>query len=404
MRTNTKKKILFVIDSLSSGGAEKSLITALSIINKEKYAIDLLTFKKGGLYSALIPNEIISLSSPNYFNYLSNDKKNISNFKKAKYLFFKYSFSTTLRLQKLTAKIFPKYRIHPAQLNWVFIKPCLDSLTKEYDSAIAYSQGLPTYFVANKVNSKNKFCWINTNYKQANYTPKFDLPHYLKFNKIITVSEINSKIFKQLQPSVSQKVTVIYDILCSDIIKKMANESKGFTDHFNGLKILTIARLAAPKGHKMAIEAAAIIKNKNIKFKWFAIGDGALLLELKKLVKKYKLENHFIFLGTHANPYTFLKECDIYCQPSLFEGFGLAIAEARILSKPIVATNFEIVHNQITNKHNGLIVDMNPNAIADGIEELIKNKELKQKIISNLKKEVISNEFEIKKIEELLDS
>ena len=183
----------------------------------------------------------------------------------------------------------------------------------------------------------------------------------------------------------------------------MSVAEKGFTDNFDGVRILTIGRLAYQKGYDMAIEAAKILKDKNIKFKWYVIGEGSLKDELRELVKNNGLEKEFIFMGTFVNPYPFIKQCDIYCQPSRFEGFGLAIAEARLLNKPVVATNFEIVHDQITNNVNGLISDMNSESIAKSLMELINDKDLSYRIIEKLKDEKVGTEEEINKIYELIE-
>ncbi len=400
----TKKKVLFVIDSLSSGGAEKSLVTVLSLLDKSKYDIHLLTFKKGGLYEPLVPEEIIRLDAPDYFKYLSRSSE-LSFFKKISFSFNKYLSAIGLRLNRFIGNVIPKYKLHPAQTNWFFTKSGFEPLHQEFDAAVAYSQGLPTYYVATKVTAKTKFCWININYSHAGYSAKFDYPYYSQYTNIVTVSDKANEVFGMAHPDFKEKTGVIYDILSGQVIKKMGEDtSLGFTDDYSGPRILTIGRLAVQKGYDMAIEACAILKKRGIDFKWYAIGEGPLKVELEKLVKEFDVESNFIFLGTFSNPYPFVKQCDIYCQPSKFEGFGLAIAEARILAKPIVVTNFEIVYNQIKHMHNGCITEMNANAIADGLEEVIASEDIKNKFVANLKEEVISNETEISKVSALLDA
>ncbi|MEE0726654.1 MAG: glycosyltransferase, partial [Clostridium saudiense] len=166
---------------------------------------------------------------------------------------------------------------------------------------------------------------------------------------------------------------------------------------------LTIGRLVYQKGYEYAIEAAKYLKNKNIDFRWYVIGEGDLKNQLKNIVKDYNLQDNFKFLGTFTNPYPFIKECNIYCQPSRFEGFGLAIAEARILNKPIVATNFDIVYDQIRDGENGLIAEMNGYSVSKNIQRLIEEKNLKRKIINNIKMEQVSTEREIEKVLKLLE-
>ena len=166
----------------------------------------------------------------------------------------------------------------------------------------------------------------------------------------------------------------------------MANKGKGYIDNFDGIRILTIGRHVHLKGYDMAIDAAKLLKESGVNFRWYSIGEGELTNQLKKQVKDSGLEKEFIFLGTFTNPYPFVKQCDIYCQPSRFEGFGMAIAEAKILNKPIVVTNFDIVYDQIDNEINGIIADMNSDDISRAIIKFINNSEKKGSILKNMQR------------------
>lgn len=366
-----KKSILFVIDSLSSGGAEKSLVSLLSLINYEKLDVELLLFKKGGLYFPLVPKEVRILDIPEYFDNVKDNKIKI-------------------RIAKIKNSILirnPIYKkkLHGAQMTAKNILKTLDNQTKKYDVAIAYSQGFPTYYVAEKVDALKKICWVNTDYKKAGYNPNFDKKYYEKYNYMVAVSEKNKEVLESVYPEFRDKIRVIYDIISPDLVKKMANEGQGYEDKFEGIRILTIGRHVHLKGYDMAIDAAKLLKESGVNFKWYSIGEGVLTEELKKQVRKNNLYSEFVFLGTYTNPYPFIKQSDIYCQPSRFEGFGMAIAEAKILMKPIVATNFEIVYDQIDDGKNGLIVQMNANDISQAICNLINNRERWNEKIKNAK-------------------
>ncbi|WP_226667502.1 glycosyltransferase [Metabacillus litoralis] len=390
------KKILFVIDSLNSGGAEKSLVSLLSIINYKKYEVDLLMFSIEGLYLSLLPKEVNVLDVPNFFKKQASGVKGLLKNGDLKELFIRIKTSISIRN--------PRYKkiLHTSQINWKSISESIDKLEKKYDVAIAYSQGIPTYFVAEKVKADKILCWINTDYKIASYNNKFDRKYYEKYDNIIAVSDYNKNVFVDEIPSVKDKIRVIYDILSPNLIKSMASEDGGFKDNYYGLRILTIGRLVEAKGYDMAIEACIKLKKHGYKFKWYVIGEGILENKLKKMVTEFQLEDIFIFLGTYQNPYVFLKQCDIYVQPSRFEGFGLAIAEAKILQKPIIATNFSVVQNQIKNKKNGLIVNMNSESIFNGIKEIIDNNKLINLFCERLSKEDVGTEREINKIYSML--
>lgn len=387
-----KKKILFVIDSLHSGGAEKSLISLLSVLDYSRFCVDLLLFNKKGLYLSLIPKEINILKVPKYFDYRKERK-----------------FDFKIKLSKITNSIlirnpYYKKKYHGAQITCKNILKCLESLSVRYDVAIAYSQGLPTYFVSEKVLANKKLCWVNTDYKKARYNSRFDKKYYEKYNYIIAVSEKNKDILEEVYPEFKHKIKIIYDIIPTKLILKSANGGNGYNDKFDGIRILTIGRHVYLKGYDIAIDAAKILKEKEINFRWYSIGEGVLTEDLKKKIKANNLEDRFIFLGTYTNPYPFIKECDIYCQPSRFEGFGMAIAEAKILNKPIVATDFKTVHDQIENGVNGLITKMDGYSLYSALNELIENYKLREKIMKNIKNENNRSEDEIYKVYELIES
>jgi glycosyltransferase involved in cell wall biosynthesis len=393
-----KKTILFVIDSLNSGGAEKSLISLLSLFDFEKYNVDLLMFSVEGLYLSLIPEKVNIIEVPDFMVKQKCDFKTLLWNRDFKDLSIR--LRTTLSLRNPVKK----KKMHSAQIIWQCASQEINNMNKHYDFAIAYSQGLPTYFVAEKVNAHKKLCWINTDYKKALYNKKFDKGYYQLYDKIIAVSDYNKEVFIKEMSSAERKTTVIYDIVSPKLIKLMASQEGGFYDNFNGMKILTIGRLVDVKGYDLAIKASYKLKNEGILFKWYAIGEGIKRTKYEKMVREYGLQDYFFFLGTHQNPYTYLKQCDIYVQPSRFEGYGLALAEARLLEKPIVATNFTVVHNQIKDRENGIIVNTDSEAIYKGIKEIIADNNLKEFLCKNLRKEHVGTEDEIDKVYSILES
>lgn len=392
-----KKKVLFVIDSLHSGGAEKSLVSLLSLFDYENYDVDLLTFKQGGLYVPLLSKNVTLINSPDIFNKMELSISNLIKGKEYKIALWRVNTSISLRVKSKITNI-----KHGAQLMWIRLDNVIPNLEEEYDVAIAYSQGTPTYYVAEKVSAKKKLCWVNIDYKFAGYNREFDFEYYEKFNNIVAVSKVCTDVLKDVFPEFKDKIITIYDIISENLINDMANEGQGFVDDYKGIKILTIGRLVYQKGYEYAIEAAKYLKDKNIDFRWYSIGEGNLKSELEKMVKDYNLQGNFKFLGTFTNPYPFIKECNIYCQPSRFEGFGLAIAEARILNKPIVATNFDIVYDQIRDGENGIISEMNGESLGEKIQYIIENDKLRNEIIDRLKSEEVGTEKEIQKVYSLL--
>lgn len=373
------KKILFVINSLTIGGSEKSLVSLLNLIDFSKYTVDLLMLKTGEEFDKYIPKEVNVLDIPEYYKYLHNRNKVKFSVKKLRYIACRYRDSLDLRINKIRKK-----KVNNQQIFYKNQKNILNKLEKRYDVAIAYAQGFPTYFVADKVNASKKLAWINCDYKNTLYDKEMDKSFYKKFNKIIAVSEACKKSILEVNKEYEGKIKIIKDIVNPTIIKDMAKEEiKELSE--NELKILTVARLVIHhKGYDIAIKCARLLLDNNIKFKWYVVGDGVDRDKIEKIIKENNMENNFILLGSKNNPYPYMSKCDIYVQPSRYEGFGLTVIEAKILKKLIVCSNFNTVNELIEDNIDGVIAGMTELELYKGIMKVLNNKKLSERILLNL--------------------
>ena len=395
-----RKSILFVIDSVHCAGAEKSLTTLLSLLDYSKYDVDLQLFGYGGDLEKVLPKEVNLLEPLIYTNFTEMPVKNslIYSIKNMNVDMFISRIKYSMKIRKNDYSNAQKARVY-----WQSCSKCIYNSNKKYDITIAYAQGVPTFYVAEKVNAAKKFAWVNVSYKLGEKDRIFQEKYYDKYNKIVAVSDSAKEIFLQTFPKYKNNIEIIYDINSYKIINKMAQNGSSYDDGYNGIRILTIGRLANQKGYDYALKACKILNEKNIDFKWYVLGKGPLRNEIEEYIKKNNLEDRFILLGVKPNPYPYIKDCDIYVQTSRFEGFGLAIAEARMLNKPVVTTRFDAVYNQMVHGKNGLVVDMNGKAISDGIIELMNNKDLKNNIINYLEHEKKGNEEELEKFYKLIE-
>ena len=395
-----KKKILFVIDSLHCAGAEKSLTTLLSLLDYSKYDVDLQLFGYGGALEELVPKEVNILKPMEYIKFSSLSTKNavIKSLKNMNFKMLSSRLRFSLAIRKNNYSNAQKARVY-----WQKVSNVIEKNNKEYDIAISYAQGVPTFYVAEKVCAKKKLAWVNVSYKLEDEDRAFQEQFYDKYNKIVAVSDSAKNVFLETFNKYNDKLEIIYDINDADFIKKMSVQGQSYNDNYTGLRILTIGRLDNQKGYDMALEACKILKEKGIEFKWYSLGIGPLKEEIEKYINENNLENNFKLLGVKSNPYPFIKDCDIYVQTSRFEGFGIAIAEARMLNKPVVTTRFDAVYNQMKDRKNGLVVDMNSQGIVNGILEVINNKELTNEIISYLKTEKKGNTEELEKFYKLIE-
>ncbi|MBP1949052.1 glycosyltransferase [Virgibacillus litoralis] len=394
-----KKNLLFVIDSLKTAGAEKSLVTLLSMLDYSVYSVDLLLFAHGGELEELVPEEVNILKPLKYTNFSELDlidslKYSVVN-REYKMLSARFKYSTRLRKREYSNP-------QKAMLFWQSVSSVIAENPKEYDVAVSYAQGIPTYYVAEKVKAKSKFAWVNVSYQLNEKEKNFQRIFYDQYNKIVAVSDSTKEVILEAFPDYKDKIHVIYDINNPNFISNMAELENSYEDSFDGLRILTIGRLANQKGYDIALETCRKLKEQGIHFRWYVLGKGPLKKEIEDYIERHNLNGHFILLGVKANPYPFIKNADMYVQTSKFEGFGIAIAEARMLNVPVVTTRFDAVYSQMIDGKNGLVVDMNSTAVCDGILKLIGSKELRENIANYLEAEKKGNVEEIEKFYQLI--
>ena len=393
------KKILFVINNLNCGGAEKALISLLETIDYSKLDVDLLLFKQEGIFMSKIPSQVNLLMEPENYKYFDMSVK-----KAVKGLIKKGKFNIALaRILSLYVFKTEKSRVVVEQKVWKYLSMAFTKLDTEYDVAIGYLEKNPIYFCVDKVKAKKKIGWIHNDYEKLGMDKKIDNKYFSKLDYVFTVSEECLKVLKMVFPQYDRKFRLMHNIVSEKTIKKLALEEISDIDFNNkNINIISVGRLNYQKGFELAIEACSILKEKGYNIKWNIVGEGEERSNLENLINKFELEENFNLLGIRENPYPYIKKSDIYVQPSRFEGKSIAIDEAKILNKPIVVTNFSTAKDQIINNKNGIITEMNSKSLANEIERIICDEKLKKKIILNLSNEKIGNESEINRLYEVI--
>ena len=390
-----KKKILFMVSSMNIGGVEKSLLSLLAVIPKEKYEITILTLDKKGGFLEYIPNNV-KLIEAEWFKYIKPIimdspqniiKRYIKNYEFLKILSFIYSYFKTKKTND----------------RYIYYKHVLKSIPEckeKYDVAIAYAG--PTEiidaYISHKVKAEKKIAWVHFDISKHKINKKLYNNLYERFNKIFAVSNECKKKLDEIIPAVRNKSEVLFNIVSEDLINEMSESYVDFDDNYKGIKIITVGRLSKEKGQDLAIKALSKLKKDRYDVKWYCIGDGNSRREFEQLIKEYNLENDFLLLGATSNPYPYIKNADIYVQTSRHEGYCLTLAEAKALNKPIVTTDFIGAYEQIKNNENGIIVSCNENDLADAIRRLINEKEICSKFSNKLREEKIDTTNEIKKL------
>lgn len=395
------KNILISSFDMDVGGVERSLINLLEQFDYVNNNIDLMLYSHKGEFLSLLPKDANLLKEQvKYATY----RQSVSEIIKSK----EYLIALVRVLAKFNANLKRKIKrlnesgYYQMQLMWKYALPFLPKMEKNYDIAISYLW--PHYFIAEKVNAKKKIAWIHTDYSTIETDVKLDLKMWNKFDYIIAVSEECKNTFLLKYPSLKEKLKVIENITSPEFIKKMAKEKiEEKIEKDNSFKILSVARLSHAKGIDNGVKALNLLHERGLtNIKWYVVGYGGDEESIRKLIEENNLQESFILLGKKINPYPYMEVCDLYVQPSRYEGKAVTVGEAQILGKPVMITNYATAKSQVKADIDGYITELSVEGIASGIEFLYKNKDIREKLVHNCKKNEYGNSFELKKLYELI--
>lgn len=410
------KKIVFVTQKLVIGGIEKALLATLEALPPNKFDTTVIVMEPGGDLINKVPSyvkvkHLFTNEKRIYgrlWDYVVKGRLNNA-FKTGLYTFL---------LKKGASSIYNEN---------LYRSKSLPYLEGEFDLAIAYHipTSFPVTFVINNIHARKKVAWIHSDvsdsdenlkvtpegseikYSDDDDTLKYpDLLKkykniYEKYDRIFCVSKYSMSKFTDVFPQLSDKTDLFYNIIDEGKINVLAKEPGSFNDDFTGIKILTVGRLGWEKGQDIIPNVLLRLLSEGYNIRWYCMGDGGLRSQLEAMIHKYSLKKHFVLLGVKENPYPFIKDCDLYIQPSRQEGYCLTLAEARALNKPIITTNTG-ASEQIKNENTGLIVEYDVEEMSKAIKRLIDDKPLSENMINRLEKETADTTKEINKLYNLV--
>jgi len=379
-------KVLFVINDLGCGGAQKSLVSLLNSIEFQKEdSVDLLVLDQENRFFDEIPEEIKMLSCSDEI--------------RAMFMPFGIVIKSDLKIAAKTKGIISKILLKldfrkkddNVQKIWRSWRLFIPKMESTYDLAISYVDGFANYYVIDKIRATRKILWVHNEYEKLTYNPQYDMKYFSEAEKIVTISDSCVDSLKNTFPEIAEKFMMLPNLSSKELIWKQSDV--GIPDEYKGRKniLVSIGRLNAQKGFDMAIKAAAILKDKGIDFCWFIIGEGELNGTLSEQISMSGLENCVRLLGNRKNPYPYIRYSTIFVQPSRYEGKSIVLDEAKILFKPIVTTNYTTVFDSITDDVTGSIVNFNETDLAEAIMRLLSNKELQNRYCEALKNEPSSS-------------
>lgn len=395
-----KKNILVYTYNLDIGGIERSLIGLLNSLDYDKYNVDLYMFKHEGAFIKDIPKNVNILEQEEITSFAGIPiievfkRKNFSMGFGRLYAKFRYLIKEKLLGVPVTGE-------YMSQITYPLFCKRMRKLDKHYDMALSFYW--PHYFVIDNISADVKFGWIHTDYGQIHPNKNKEIEMWKSIDYIVAVSEDCKNSFFNIYPQLEKKTIVVENILSEVHIRKMANEFDVIDEmDLDSNVICSVGRFSDQKNFINIPKICKYIIDKGIDVKWYLIGYGPEEDKIRQAIEREGMKDRVIILGKKENPYPYMKACDIYVQPSKFEGKAVTVREAQILCKPVVITNYATSSSQIVDGKDGIIVGMNNESIAEGICNLLEDNNMRNRVVDCCKNNSFDNKDEFKKIENIV--
>lgn len=397
-----KPRIFINMHYMEIGGAERALLGLLNAIDTDKVDIDLFINQHTGEFMKLIPKKINLLPEIKAYSAIECSIKEALKKRQFKIAFArlvaKYKYKKYLKsIQDIQIPI-EGSATHYVADEVIKYLPSLYHLG-EYDLAISFLD--PPHIIQDKVKAQKKIEWIHTDFSYVSINYNVEFPRWSKNDYIASISPDITEQFLKSFPTLRDKIIEIENILSPSFVRQQAKLFVPVEMQEDSLKICTIGRFCHAKNFENIPYIAQILKKKGLIFKWYIIGFGNTSETIEN-INKTSTNDCVILLGKKENPYPYIDNCDIYVQPSRYEGKSVTVREAQILCKPVVITNYPTAKSQVQNEFDGIICDMDNNSVADAIFNLAKDENKQATISEYLSSHDYGNESEINKIYKLI--
>ena len=397
-----RKKIIIVFPAMYLGGAERSLLGLLEAIDTEQYDVDLFLFRHTGELLTLIPKKI------NLLPELKSYKAMVGGIVRAFRMGCPLVALGRLRGKYKSACYARKHHMESSSsvksdYSHRYTRRVLQKIRPdiEYDAVISFIA--PHYVAAEKIRAKKKIAWIHTDYSAIHVDENTQIEMWQPFDSIIAVSQQCKESFVSRFPLLSEKVTVIENILSPAFIREQAAavipEDMPQEDC---IRVLSVGRFCEAKNFDNIPSICAEIVRQGIDIKWYIIGFGDGEEVIRRRIQEESMQDRVIILGKKQNPYPYMMACDLYAQPSRYEGKAVSVREAQILGKPVVITAFPTAQSQLESGVDGVIVPMDNRSCAQELCRLLRDPACLSELRDNIRSRDYSNMAEVNKLYSLI--
>lgn len=375
MTEKKKRSVLFVAHHLTIGGVQKSLVSALNAIDYEENDVT--------LYLRKDRRDLLPYINPNVKVLVNQDPHHY--YRTPKGVFYQLGIA----LAKLTGSGKREQRLKEKLTDYLLRRQMeYERATYfsrgTYDVAIAYVQGYVTKFVAQYVPAKKKIAFYQVSTDENHRIHERAFPYFDKI--VVEHPDIKEALAGWYKGSLNpEAIVVLANFVDVDLLEKQGKE-KAISQKENCVSICSCGRFSPVKGFDLAVKAAEILRQRGCQFVWYLVGDGPERGNIEKMIRASQLQDQVKLAGMQKNPYPYIANCDIYVQPSKEEAHSIAILEAQLLARPMVITKTVGGCTMVKDQVDGLLTEIDAQALANGIERLLEQPQLRERFHRELSK------------------
>lgn len=399
-----KPHLFIALHYMEIGGAETALIGLLNALDPERVNVDLFIYDHRGEMMQFIPNWVNLL--PSIPQYTVLERPIVELVRRG----FWGIAAARLWAKVLAKRAYSNSESHLENVSGLDkMSKCTTPLLPKINPSVTYDLAIsflaPHRIVLDKVNAKKKIAWIHTDYTSLWVDTKEEMKVWSRYNHIASISDGVTKAFLQIFPSLKDKIIKIENIISPSLVRERAELQDVSNEMQGDIKLLSIGRFSKTKNFESIPDICKrvinhLINNHSsiIDIRWYIIGYGGNEPIIRQKIKDAGMADHVIILGKKENPYPYIKACDIYVQPSLYEGKSVTVREAQILCKPVVVTNYPTSKSQLQDGIDGIIVPLDNEGCAKSLFDFIIDIETRNNIIHHLQSHDYGYKSEISKI------
>lgn len=394
------KKIIILMPAMFIGGAERSLLGLLDSIDYSDYDVTLFLYRHEGEFLKYIPEQVHLLPEIPQYRTFDTPIRSLL-----------FSPQMPFGVGRVLSKLAMWHHVRSTSEKrgvWMsmqytarFLQPLLPQIPGEYDLGIMYLGIADT--LINKVTANKKITWNHTDYRTLFPNSAMDRKTYSKVDAIVSVSTDCTETLKRFYPELGGKAITIENSLSENFVRECSAQPQTDMPLDGAIKILSVGRFCDAKNFDNVPDICRRLVEDGLNVKWYLIGYGGDEPLIRQKITEAGMQDRVIILGKKDNPYPYMRACDLYVQPSRYEGKAVTVREAQLLGKPVVITNYATSASQLEDGVDGVIVPMDNVGCAAGIAALLRDPARMQQLSENCAKRDYTNSAEVEKIYALME-